>query len=238
MDLIHQLDAAVIAFAAGFARRVEAIDVLVVYFSTLELIKGGVLTALLAWLWFDHSPLRGERRVDVVRTLVAGLAAALLSRGIQNFLPPRPRPFNADPDFVVPYGISPDAVAAMQSWSSFPSDHAALYFALAAGIWLMHRRLGVFAMLWTLAAICAPRVYIGLHYASDILGGIVLAIVLVAAMRLLPERAAAPVLAWEKRQPGPFYAAAFLFCYELARMFWDVRFTARKLMDSATMLLG
>jgi undecaprenyl-diphosphatase len=183
-------------------------------------------------------PLRGECRVDVVRTLVAGLAAALLSRGIQNFLPPRPRPFNADPDFVVPYGVSPDAVAAMQSWSSFPSDHAALYFALAAGIWLMHRWLGVFAMLWTLAAICAPRVYIGLHYMSDVLGGIALAIVLVAAMRLLPERAAAPVLAWERRQPGPFYAAAFLFGYELARMFWDVRFTARKLMDSATMLLG
>jgi len=238
MDLVNQLDAAVIALAARFARRSEAIDLLVVYFSNLDLIKGGVLTALLAWLWFDDSPRQGGRRVEIVRTIVAGLAAAALSRGSQNFLPPRPRPFNALPDFVVPYGISPDAVEAMQTWSSFPSDHAALFFALAAGIWLMHRWLGAFAMLWTLAAICAPRLYIGLHYVSDVLGGIVVAVVLVAATRLVTDRTVAPVLAWEKRRPGPFYAAAFLFCYELARIFWDLRFTARKLMDSAAMLLG
>ena len=117
----------------------------------------------------------------------------------------------------------------MSSWSSFPSDQAALFFALATGIWLVNRRIGAFAFVWTAIAICMPRVYLGLHYASDIVGGAILGVAATLALQRLPDTLAEPILRLEVRWPGPFYAAAFLFCFELAGLFWDSRSTALQL---------
>jgi membrane-associated phospholipid phosphatase len=56
---------------------------------------------------------------------------------------------------------------------SFPSDHATLAGAAIAGLFLVDRRLG-----WAATAggllLCADRVYIGAHYVSDVVAGLVL----------------------------------------------------------------
>lgn len=56
---------------------------------------------------------------------------------------------------------------------SFPSDHATMAGAVAVGLWLVDRRLG---MLATLAALVMAftRVYIAAHYPADVLAGLVL----------------------------------------------------------------
>jgi membrane-associated phospholipid phosphatase len=54
---------------------------------------------------------------------------------------------------------------------SFPSDHAVMAGAVAAGLWLVDRRFGAAATV--LAVLMAfTRVYIGAHYPWDVLGGL------------------------------------------------------------------
>ncbi len=238
MELVAAFDAVFVRTAAQFAHRSEGLDRLVMHLHGLELAKGGVLVAVLAWIWFASSPERQAHRASVLKTIVAGLAAALISRAIQNFLPVRPRPMNAAPDFVAPFGLAPGSVEFMQSWSSFPSDHAGLFFALVAGMWLIDRRIGFAASLWTVIVICLPRIYVGLHYASDIIAGAAFGLGAMLLAWRLPDRAFAPLFSWEKHRPGPFYAAAFLFCYEFAQLFSDVRTIASQLVRSIRLIAG
>ena len=55
----------------------------------------------------------------------------------------------------------------------FPSIHAVIAAAAAAGLWLVNRRLGVVAVL-AAALIAFARVYVGAHYPRDVLAGLVL----------------------------------------------------------------
>ena len=60
--------------------------------------------------------------------------------------------------------------------SSFPSGHAAVIFGLAGFLFLHNRKIG----LWFLAAavlIGIARVAVGVHYPSDILGGLTVGLV-------------------------------------------------------------
>lgn len=53
---------------------------------------------------------------------------------------------------------------------SFPSDHAALAFAIAIAVLLAHRKWGV-AMLVMAVLVAFGRVFVGVHYPTDILVG-------------------------------------------------------------------
>jgi membrane-associated phospholipid phosphatase len=56
---------------------------------------------------------------------------------------------------------------------SFPSDHATVAGAVAAGLFLVNRRLGLIAIIAALAMAFA-RVYVGAHYPGDVAAGLVL----------------------------------------------------------------
>jgi len=53
----------------------------------------------------------------------------------------------------------------------FPSDHAVLFFALATGLFMAHRKLGIAAYAWVIVAICFPRLYLGIHWPTDVIAG-------------------------------------------------------------------
>ena len=76
--------------------------------------------------------------------------------------------------------------------SSFPANSAAAAFGIAFGIWGVNRKIGWFAIvvagLYGLA-----RVYVGVHYPLDILGGAAIAAV-AAFVMFRVSRLAMPVL--------------------------------------------
>jgi undecaprenyl-diphosphatase len=59
---------------------------------------------------------------------------------------------------------------------SFPSNLAAVVFAIALAVWLRNRTTGTWLLLLALLA-SFLRVYVGVHYPTDILGGVAFALV-------------------------------------------------------------
>jgi len=71
------------------------------------------------------------------------------------------------------------------TWKSFPSDHTTIAFLLAGPAVYLGGLIGV--IFGTMAVLVAVgRVYVGVHYPRDILGGIVTAFLAVFIMMLLP----------------------------------------------------
>jgi undecaprenyl-diphosphatase len=111
---------------------------------------------------------------------VAAFAAWLVNQGIGELFF-RPRPFAAIA--TVRLLINKSALD-----KSFPSDHAALAFALAGAILLINRRWG-----WTFIAIAAlisiARVYVGVHYPSDVLAGALIGLICAYLVHRLAHKA-------------------------------------------------
>ena len=84
-----------------------------------------------------------------------------------NLLPLRLRPLHdPDVDICIAYGMSRDV---LDGASSFPSDHAVLFFSLSVGLLFVSRAAGWLVVAYTAVFIALPRVYLGLHYPTDIL---------------------------------------------------------------------
>jgi undecaprenyl-diphosphatase len=186
----------------------------------LNLLKGGVFLALLAWIWCQPAPGQERRRSLVVATLVGSFSALAVARMLAVVLPFRLRPMLAYHTADAP-PIAPE----WNDWSSFPSDHATWFVALASGLWLASHRIGGLALAYAVVVICLPRLYIGYHYFSDVIAGAALGAVITwfACRPRLREPISRPLLHWGELHPAPFYAAAVLLCFEMATLFEGVR---------------
>jgi undecaprenyl-diphosphatase len=133
---------------------------------------------LLLWLW-----VRAARTADRRRLLLLAVFAAVLSLGVNaalNIAYPRPRPFSVLPAHVLvprPHDVS------------FPSDHAAVTAAIGVALILGGGAAWGVAALIGAAVIGLARVAVGIHYPSDIAGGMAVgalcAAAVTAARRLL-----------------------------------------------------
>jgi undecaprenyl-diphosphatase len=219
-------DEHVIRFLNSYANRWQPFDSCVLLLRT-NLLKGGVITALVWWAWFRTKGDQKRTRAVILSTLVAAFGAMFTARGLSLVLPFRNRPIhNPEMEFQLPYGMVREV---LDRWSSFPSDHAALFYCLAAGLCLVSLRLGIVALLQTVVVISFPRLYLGLHYPTDILAGAIIGLAwcLVANMTFVRNLVVPPAMFWLEKHPMSFYAAFFLLTEQIATIFEDARAVAQ-----------
>ncbi|RZF27172.1 phosphatase PAP2 family protein [Paraburkholderia sp. UYCP14C] len=186
--------------------------------------KGLVLIPVLWWMWFQQDERRAWRRELLVATLLSGIVAFFVARLLTHWLPFRARPLY-NTELHLQFASSATTGAALADWSSFPSDHAMLWMAIATGIFLVERRIGVLALIYTVLFICVPRAYLGFHYPSDLLMGAVMGIAITWIMTrdAIRVRYATPLLRWIERHPSPSAMLAFILSIQLIMQFDELR---------------
>ena len=180
----------------------------------------GVAMMALVWsCWFAATS--HDLRARLLAGTLVVFPAGILSRALQHRLSTHPRPFYDQAlDFHLPHiaGALP-----LNTWNSFPSDHATVFGGLVAVIFIARPKLGMFALAW-LSMVELGRVFVGAHYPTDLIGGAALGSGLVwASQSALPVSAARRIEAWEQIWPACFYAVAFFISYQIATLFGDIR---------------
>lgn len=225
MDFAGLWDRALLLTINGYSHRSLIFDIAI--YNLGDFLSGGILFVFVWWLWFrrNDEP-TGHNRLMAIRSVIGIGVAICVSRVLQTSLPKRLRPIH-DPTvpLTVPFGVPSDMP---EHWSSLPSDHAVVFFAMATVIWLNSRWLGAGAFLWALVLGCLPRIYYGAHYPSDIILGAMIGLVITALAFIVPlpwfvfERP----LNWERRRPEIFYSFAVILTYEYVTLGSDLRHLA------------
>jgi undecaprenyl-diphosphatase len=169
-----------------------------------------VLVLLAAWRWARRQP---DAPAVVAAVLWAGLASgvALVLNFPVRAIVQRERPFVAHPGQL-------DLLTSHQANGSFASDHATFTMAVAVGLVLVNRRFA--AVAGALAALEGfLRVFMGVHYPTDVVGGFALGTstvlllaplamaVLVPLTRSVARTGAAPLVLAQPRRSSRHHSA-------------------------------
>jgi membrane-associated phospholipid phosphatase len=205
----------------GFAGRSAFFDRLALIVFSSSTFSGAVLVALVWSCWFDTTD--PESRSHILVGTLASFGAGVISRFLQHTLPTHPRPFyDSTLDFKLPANLDQP----LNTWNSFPSDHATVFAGLAIVIYIARSRFA-FAAIALTALVELARAYMGAHYPSDLIGGAALASLVVWATQTswfasLGNR----IVVWQRRSPSLFYMSAFFISYQIATLAGDIRWVA------------
>jgi undecaprenyl-diphosphatase len=221
---MNRFDLPIIHFLNLFSQHSWLFDNFVGWVAEVNLTKGGIAMALFWWAWFYESEKPdSEKREYLIFAFFSSCLALLVAQTLIRYLPYRQRPLlNPGVNFTIPFGVQNEE---WHTVTSFPSDHAAMFFCLAATLWIVSRRLGIIAMCHALLVVSLPRVYLGFHYPTDILAGALIGIVIAFSCEFakLREKVARPFFWWLRKDAPSFYAFAFLMTFQYAELFWSAR---------------
>lgn len=237
LHAIRSIDLGVYQFLNGYAgHRVP--DVLAAFEEENNLLKGGLFLSLYAYLWFRNGADGEHRRGVIIATVVGTLLAVVVSRTISDVIPFRVRPMYEPSIAHLPHSFA--ITGNMERWSSFPSDTAAYFVAMAFGLGRLLKRYRLPLVLYTAVWICLPRLFLGEHYLSDIVAGSLVGVTMVwfsVRSKILQYTLAQRLRAASEAHPGVFYSVALIGAFEMAVMFNDLRSAAHLLLHSSLHLL-
>jgi undecaprenyl-diphosphatase len=200
MNALHRLDDGLLSDVNSFARATGWLHPLVVGYAKY----GVALFALLLVIGLVVARGRSASALAAAGwACVATLLAVAVNQPVGNLVD-EARPYATHPHLLV--------LASRTSDFSFPSDHAVMAGAVAAGLLLVSRRLGLVAVVAAVAMAFA-RVYIAAHYPWDVvaglaegaavalLGWLVLSVPLTAFTRWLRDQAAVRSVFAEQQEP-------------------------------------
>jgi undecaprenyl-diphosphatase len=189
-----------------------------------ELFRGFPLFFSLPALWFSDGH---ERRGRMLAGLLAVCLVTIFSVWLQFHVDVHIRPI-LDPT------LSLNTVIPPWTWdrtSSFPSDTATLFFGLAAVLFVEDRLVGLLCFVWVAVIIAIPRVIFGFHYASDIIGSLVLgpACVFLLVRSPYPRRLFERTLMWFEGRMYIVHALLFVFLSEASNLFLSLEALGKEL---------
>jgi undecaprenyl-diphosphatase len=141
-----------------------------------------VLGVILLVIWFMPSTRRAFNRRMISIALLSGLIARFIVKELIILVYHRPRPYIALSG--VHKLISTTVTDNLQS---FPSGHAIFFFALAMGLYFFNKKLGI----WYLVAasvMSVARVFVGVHWPSDVVAGAILGILVAWGVQAMYTR--------------------------------------------------
>jgi len=220
---MERLDIWLFEAVNGLAGVSALLDGIVRFVSGSDVLKG--LPVMLLWwgLWFKARDDQREARAKLIAVLACAIGAIVVGRGLAAMLPFRLRPMH-DPtvDSILPIGAWERTLG---GWSSMPSDHAVLFFALAMGTFFVHRTVGYLLLAHAVIVIGLPRIFMGFHYPSDIAAGALLGLLLAAL--LMPRVSSAVTRSRffqvERDAPHFVYPLLFFLTFQTATLFDSAR---------------
>ncbi|MDO8557753.1 MAG: phosphatase PAP2 family protein [bacterium] len=173
------MDTSIVLALHNLADRSALANILVIFFGSW--LQYAVVGALLLRPWLGKRRMPGDE--ERTRLMAWGsIATALISRlaltELVRFFYNRPRPFVA---------LHFIPLIAHETSASFPSGHAAFFFGIAWFVYFRNRRLGVYFFI-SAALIGIARIAAGIHYPTDIFGGIAVGLLSAWIAGLVIER--------------------------------------------------
>lgn len=217
MVLIDSLDQILTGLVNAGAGRMPSVDNAVRVLTDWNLFRAGWLGCVLISIWFT------SRDAFVRLKLLAGIGGIILATGLskalQSVLPVHPRPFVMADE--LGYHMPANLFTHWGDGNSFPSDTSTAYFALAAVVYSLSRRLGIAAFAWVAIVIAMPRIYLLYHWPSDIVAGAALGIATVTLVQHYRHNIALLLrtLEFEQARAALFYPLFFLAIYEIVDSF-------------------
>jgi membrane-associated phospholipid phosphatase len=233
IDWLLRLDVKIELFLNHFVGLYPWFDTTITTLNAFTLVNSAVIVLFLWLVLFDRNR-SGQLREGfdlLIGSAFFSLVATLAARALTFLLPFRDCP-SADPSII--FNVPGHIHLSVMTWSSIPSDQATLFFALASGIFMVSRRVGCLAIAWVSLTICVPLLYMGINWPTDILSGALLGISVsqlsrVPLIRGLVRRFS---VRWHRVHPRVFYAVFFVWTFEAASTFGNVRHILKFIVDS------
>jgi len=220
---MNEFDSTIILFFNQYAHISTTFDKFIVTLSSNHLLKGGVIASLMWYVLFNNLSNFDKNKFYIIASIISTIISLSIARGLSLILQMRLRPLHEQSiDFILPYGIGKEL---LDGWNSMPSDHATLFFTLSIGLYFTSKRIGLFALFYTVVFICIPRVYLGLHYPTDLIVGAIIGIIVSYIVFSLPFFIIRinKLIRFSAFHSGSFYSIIFLFTYQIADMFDTTR---------------
>jgi undecaprenyl-diphosphatase len=196
MSAIVTADQEALLWISGLVGKSSLLDSVMRLFATDYLIPV-ILSIILVGLWFwgkDPAQRESYQRTAIIAAIAFGITNGLIQ--ICNHYYYRPRPFEEFPQLLV-HLEGTGRIFYPPFDSSFPSNAAGVTFAIATGIWLKNHRFGWFVYFLALLMPFA-RIYAGVHYPLDVVGGAAIGILVAYLVATLPQ---AILLVFKKTLP-------------------------------------
>ena len=223
--MVNQFDSSALLAIDSLVGKWPDFDRTIEFIVGNDVIQGSVAASIFWWYWVRTGTEATVRRTRecLIAALFASIVAIIAGRSLAVALPFRIRPrWEPTLGYIIPSELDPNVFV---NWSSFPSDHAILFAALATGFCFISVRVGVLLFLYYLLVGAFPLMFLGYHYPTDIIAGSMIG-VLIALVTNLPavrETLSVPVLKWERASPSSFFVALFILTFQIASTFASLR---------------